>query len=119
MNVIFGAENRALIGDKHTALELETLFIKEGMDPMPQYAIIGPADLSLENLVKLKQMIPVHEALMKNYKEQNWVFCLQAIDKLLGNIDPFMDTFYEILVSRIQKQIENPSENWTHILDVS
>jgi len=119
MNVIYGKDNLALIADKYTALELETMDYDIDEDPIVHYAIVGPDDLSLENLVKLKQMIPVHEALIKNYKEKNWDFCLAAIGKLVGNIDPFMDTFYEILKGRIKKQMENPSEEWTHVLDIT
>ena len=119
MNVIHGEENKALIEDKYTTLELETLFIKEGMDPVCNYAVIGPGDIPLENFLRLSQFIPVHEALMKNYKQQNWDFCIEAIGRLKGNVDPFMDTFYDTLARRVSKQQTNPDENWTHILDVS
>lgn len=118
MNVIHGKQNLDQIDDRYTALELETLLIAKDKDPITNYAIIGP-DSGLEAMLKLKQFIPVHEALMRNYKQKNWQFCLQAIAKLRGNIDPFMDTFYDILKSRIQKQVENPTKNWSHILDLT
>lgn len=119
MNVIHGEENKALLDDKYTLLELETMLIKDGENPVCNYAVIGPGDIPLENFVRLSQFIPVHEALMKNYKEQNWSFCIQAIGRLKGNIDPFMDTFYDTLASRVSKQQTNPNENWTPILDVT
>jgi len=118
MNVIFGKENLDQIDGRYTALELDTLFIAEGKDPITNYAIVGP-DSGLSSVMKLKQFIPVHEALMRNYKKQDWNFCLQAIEKLRGNIDPFMDTFYDFLKARIEQEVENPSENWSYIVNVS
>jgi len=119
MNVIHGEENKVLIEDKYTILELETFFVKEDVDPVCNYAIIGPGDIPFANFIRLSQFLPVHEALMKNYKEQNWDFCIQAIGHLKGNIDPFMDTFYDILASRVVEQQTNPTENWSPILNVS
>jgi len=118
MNVIFGKENLDQIDERYTALELETLLVAKDKEPITNYAIVGP-DSGLGSMLKLKQFIPVHEALIRNYKKQDWNFCLQAIEKLRGNIDPFMDTFYDILESRIQKQMENPSKDWSYILDLS
>ena len=123
MNVIWGADNLALIADKHTTLELDTLLVSEEISDIqyevPHYAVIGPGDIPLENFIRLKQFIPVHEALMKNYKQGNWDFCVDAIEKLMGNIDPFMDSFYDIMLSRMIKETENPTENWTSVVDVS
>ena len=118
MNVIFGKENLDQIDERYTALELESLLVQEGEEPVTNYAIVGP-DSGLQSMLTLKQFIPVHEALMRNYKEQNWDFCLQAIDKLRGKIDPFMDTFYDVLKERIKVQIESPTENWTPVVDMS
>jgi hypothetical protein len=119
MNVIFGKDNLDQIDDRYTALELETIHYKDGTAPVTNYAIVGPDDLTLVNLLAFKNRIPVHEALMKNYKDRNFAFCLQAIDKLIGNIDPFMDTFYAVLRQRIKDQIEDPTPGWTHIVDLS
>lgn len=119
MIVIHGEENVARIDDRYTVFELETMLVKKGMDPITNYAIVGPDDIGLDGILKLKQYIPLHEALMKNYKEKNFDFCLESIGHLKGNVGTFMDTFYSILASRIKKQQEDPKPGWTHILDVS
>jgi len=119
MNVVFGDEVAKAIEDKYTLLELDTLFIKEGIDPMTNYAAIGPGDIPFDNFVKLKHIIPLHEGLIRNYKEQNWDICLQLLEELHGSVDPFMDSFYEILLSRITKQMADPTNDWTPIVDVS
>jgi hypothetical protein len=70
MNVIFGKDNLDQIDDRYTALELETIHYKDGTAPVTNYAIVGPDDLTLVNLLAFKNWIPVHEALMKNYKDR-------------------------------------------------
>ena len=122
MNVIYGDENLKDIQEKHTTLELDTI-----QPPAAQllggaitvYAVVGPGDIPFENFVRLKQFIPVHEALMKNYKQQNLEFCKTAIEKLIGSIDPFMDTFYCIMLERIKQQQDNPVKNWSSVVKVS
>ncbi len=119
MNVIYGEENLKDIQKKHTTLELDTIQHPESADTVTVYAVAGPDDISLENIIRLKQFIPVHEALIKNYKQQNWDFCEQAIQKLLGSINPFMDTFYIILLTRIVEQRSNPTENWSPVVKIT
>ena len=119
MNVIFGEEAFDLVENKYTTLEMDTVFYCEGAQPCPTFAVIGPGDIPFDNFLKLKQFIPLHESLIKNYKEQNWEFCLRVIAELHGNISPFMDEFYVVLGKRISQEIQFPTENWTHVLDLS
>ena len=119
MNVIYGEEYLKDIQEKHTTLELDTIQHPESEDAVTVYAVAGPDDISFQNLIQLKQFIPVHEALIKNYKEQNWHFCETAIHQLIGNINPFMDTFYMILLTRIVAERSNPTENWSPVVKVS
>ena len=118
MNVIYGEENLGDIQEKHTTLELDTIIVT-GDKEFTVYAVIGPGDIPLGNFVRLSQFIPVHEALIKNYKEGNLAFCVTAIAQLRGNIDSFMDTFYEILLIRIQDEQANPTKNWTSIVIIT
>ena len=122
MNVIYGDENLKDIQKKHTTLELDTVMMKGMLMEAPEmtmYAVVGPGDIPFENFVRLKQFIPVHEALIKNYKKGNLDFCKSAIEKLIGSIDPFMDTFYCTMLERIEAQKVNPDENWSPIVKIS
>ena len=114
MNVIFGEEVAKSIEEKYTLLELDTFCTNDG--DITCYATIGPGDIPFDNFVKLKHTIPLHEGLKSNYQKKNWSICLQLIEELHGNIDPFMDSYYEILLNKITKEIANPTENWTHIV---
>jgi len=115
MNVVFGRENLATIGDKYESFELDTIAQKDG-DPITLFAIATPDDIPLENIVRLKQFLPVHESLMENYKEQNFAFCISAIGSLRGNINEFMDTFYDNLMEKILNQEREEDPEWTPIV---
>jgi hypothetical protein len=119
MNVIFGWEARSLIGDKFTTLELDTIHYKDQDEPTTLFAVVGPDDLSLEGVMRLKEMIPIHESLMENYQAQNWIFCIQAIGHLKGNICDFMDTFYASLMSAIFEAQKSDDPDWTHVIKKS
>lgn len=115
MNVIFGWEAYHEIGDKYTRLELNTLKYPEVEEPITLFAVAGPDSMPLENIVRLKQFIPIHEALMENYKEGNWAFCTKCIGHLKGNINEFMDGFYTILLADIIKAEIADETDWNHV----
>ena len=124
MNVIFGDEQRKLIGDKHITLELDTVRLVDkdgkqvpGSELVPIYGIIGPGDIPLTSLPAVDRLIELHEALIKNYKAQNWDFCEQALEHLRGEWTTVVDEFYEQLTNRIFLLKENTPEDWTPVLD--
>jgi hypothetical protein len=54
---------------------------------------------------------------MENYRERNWDFCLQAINHLVGFWGKQVDSFYEVLSSRIAGYKENePDKSWSYIV---
>jgi len=100
MYVINGKENANMVEDKYTTLELDTLLL-DNNEQLTNYAVIGPDEIDMKLLTKWSSMITLHQALIKNYKIRNWRFCIDAIEQLQGNIDPFMDSFYDILAERV------------------
>ena len=104
MNVVFGRENLATIGDKYESFELDTIAQKDG-DPITLFAIATPDDIPLENILRLKQ-----------FKEQNFAFCISAIGHLRGNINEFMDTYYDNLMEKILDQEREEDPEWTPIV---
>ena len=115
MNVVFGRENLATIGDKYESFELDTV-CRQPDEPVTLFAIASPDDMKLENIIRLKQFLPVHESLMENYKEQNFAFCISAIGHLRGNINDFMDTYYDNLMEKILDQEREEDPEWTPIV---
>ena len=81
-------------------------------------SIAGPDDIRIENIPRLKQFIPLHESLMKNFKEQNFPFCVDAIGQLRGNINDFMDTFYDNVLERILEQQDTKDDYWSAEVDL-
>lgn len=101
MQIIFGKEQRQLLDEKFTILELDT-FAQEGLNsPVTAYAVIGFNDVPLMDIPSIERFNRMHDALMVEYKKKNWDFCLQALEHLKGQWSKQLDSFYEILESRI------------------
>ena len=116
MNVVFGDEIKHIMGDRYVTLELDTFEYMPGTVPVTAYAVLSPDEFSLQSVEIIQQLLPVHEALIRNYKKQNFDFCVQTIPHLVGKIDSFMDEFYAVILKRIRDQQANPVENWSHIV---
>jgi hypothetical protein len=114
MNIIFGKDVADELRNKHTVLELDTITIR-GSGPIIVYCIIE--HIPLDELPKAEGLKELHAALMENYRNQNWGFCVDAIEQLMGAWNSEADTFYENLLERvIQYQAENPGPDWTYII---
>jgi hypothetical protein len=48
--------------------------------------------------------------------KQQWNYCEQAIQGLMGKWGGELDTFYTDLLQRVMNFKENPPENWDYIL---
>jgi len=116
MQIIFGEPPKELV-EKYVTLELDTIQYAEDAEPITAYCVISGENVTLEEVSVLKQYADMHKALMDNYRKQNWNFCEQAIDSLRGKFKGEMDSFYDVLESRIRdyKKSNNVSE-WDGIL---
>jgi len=55
--------------------------------------------------------------LIENYRNRNWNFCIHALDHLTGFWGKQIDSFYDILRTRVTEYIQfEPDENWTAIV---
>lgn len=110
MQVIFGEEQKELVGDKFTLLELDT-FMQEGMTkPVTCYAVIGADDIKLPDIFGMESLGKVHNTMLQEYKKKNWDFCRQAMEHLKGQWNGSLDSFYDVLSDRISK-LENSELN--------
>ncbi len=119
MIVVHGEQNRSQLEKKYTLLELDT-FIVGDANPVTNYAVVGPEQLTIDKLTTLENTIKLHEGLMRNYKKQDWNVCLQLIQELHGKIDPFMDSYYDVLLNRItQFMADPPGDDWDGSVNLS
>ena len=111
MNIIFGKDQAEQLKDRYTVLELDTVKYQVDGPGVTAYCIVDT--IPLMELPSVESMSELHDNLMKNYRARDWNYCLQAIDHLYGQWGNELDSFYDILRSRITKfQDNDPGANW-------
>jgi hypothetical protein len=114
MYIVFDTDNNFdAVRSKYLLLELDTVEINNDRK-VKSYCVIDRDHLELNELSHIDAKIRIHQALIRNYHQRNWTFCLEAIDKLLGSFKGEVDSFYEILRDRINElKTHNLSDSWT------
>ena len=100
MNIIFGDNVAELAREKYTVLELDTFVIQGRDQPATAYAVVEK--VPLQEMGALAEFVELHENLMREYRNQNWKYCEDAMDHLNGHWHEELDTFYAELHERIQ-----------------
>jgi hypothetical protein len=113
MNIIFG-DSIKYIPDSFTCLELDT-FRVPGSEPMLSWCVVEKVPLNEYPLLDAHKII--HADLIRYYREQQWNYCEQAIQGLMGKWGGELDSFYTDLLQRVVhfKQHE-PAEDWDYVL---
>lgn len=118
MNIILGIQNIKDISDRYVVLELDTLRMTDHAEPITAYCVLD--QMPLQDMMQLEQWQDLHQQLIKNYRVQNWSFCQQAIDHLIGHWQGELDTFYTDLLQRVQQyQSTELAADWDGVLDRS
>ena len=116
MQIIIGEPPAGLV-EKYVVLELETIKYSEESDPVTAYCVVDGEHVSLEEVSEIKQYSDTHRALMLNYYKQNWSFCDQAIETLRGKFKGEVDSFYDVLSTRIAEYKKGKiGSDWDGIL---
>jgi hypothetical protein len=102
-----GEELKQDIDSRYIVLELDTFLFKD-KDPVPSYCVIGIDSITLEEVGALDRWQDLHAKLMSNYKIGNWNFCNQALEHLKGRWKNQLDSFYNVMQSRITKLENEP-----------
>jgi hypothetical protein len=116
MNIIFGKENLPDTSDKYTILELDTIRILPVNQLVTAYCLVDA--IPILNMPKAESMKNLHENLLINYRKQDWNFCTQALEHLIGYWGADMDSYYTSLSQRIAKYMEqDPGESFDGIIE--
>lgn len=117
MKVIFGKQAAESLGNRMTVLELDTFFQVGLSEPITAYAVIDTEAIPLQEIPTMSNFVELHNNMMSEYRKQNWNYCEQAIEHLLGKWKGDLDTFYTDLESRIKQLKEtNLSKDWQGII---
>jgi hypothetical protein len=113
MNIIF-KENAEEIAKKHTVLDLDTFQFPDGTIHTACCVVEQVPIMELATVSSLKDL---HENLILNYAKQDWNYCEQALEHLMGKWGGELDSFYTELKTRIESFKTQPLDhNWTPVI---
>ena len=99
MDIIFGRENAEKLREKYTVLDLET--VEKDGHSIEVFCLIGGDKISIGDLPQLEQWTKLHNDFLHGYQTQQYNYCRQCIDYLMGKFGGEVDTFYEEILKRI------------------
>lgn len=99
MQLIFGRENAEKLRDRYTVLELETLE-KDGVS-LEVFCLIPGEKIGIPDLPQLENWTKLHNDFLHGYHTQQYQYCRQAIEHLMGKFGGELDSFYEEILKRI------------------
>ena len=99
MQIIFGLENAEKLREKYTVLDLETVE-KEG-HKIEVFCLIPGDKIGLGDLPQLDSWTKLHNDFLNGYHTQQYDYCRQCIEHLMGKFGGEVDTFYEEILKRI------------------
>lgn len=113
MNIIFGKDATGAVSEKYIVLELDSVKVPGLVEVIPAYCLLDAQKIPLTEVVTLDQFRDLHTNLIKNYRLQNWKYCTEAIDHLKGKWSGELDSFYTMLLERIEEfKITPPGPEW-------
>ena len=101
MQLIFGKENAETLREKYTVLELETIDV-EGQ-PLEVFCLVGADHIGIADLPQLEQWTKLHDEFLHGYHTEQYNYCRQCIEHLMGKFGGELDTFYEEILRRINE----------------
>ena len=114
MNIIFG--NNPGLDSKHIVLELDTIRVGATGPERTAYCVIE--NVPLQEMPMVESLKKSHQTLMTEYRSKNWSECERIIEQLTGMWGGEVDTFYEVLTSRINLlKTQTLDESWTGIIE--
>lgn len=99
MQIIFGRENAEKLRERYTVLDLETVE-KEGTK-IEVFCLIPGEKIGLMELPQLDNWVKLHNDFLKGYHSQQYSYCRQCIEHLMGKFGGEVDSFYEEILKRI------------------
>lgn len=114
MNIIFG-DSVNTIPDHYIVLELDTFRRKGEAQEITAYCLVEKP--ALDELINIQAYKKIHADVVKHFKQQQWDYCEQALQGLIGKWSGELDTFYSDLLDRVQKNKQNGvPDDWDAVL---
>ena len=101
MQIIWDPAAAEQLKNSHTVLELETFDVK-GIR-MPTYCVVPAEKIGLAGFATLEKNKELHSAFVKAYYDKDYKLCRDIVEHLMGKFGGELDTFYEEIMSRINR----------------
>jgi hypothetical protein len=113
MNIIFSDWAAQQAQEKYIVLELDTFQVDEKLTTT--YALVER--VTLTEMLSLDRFKELHSNLLKEYRKRNWKYCEDAVGHLQGKWNGELDTFYTVLIERIQDlKTQSLGDDWTGVI---
>ena len=92
MHIILGRENVDVLNldQKFVVLELDTFRLPPDGRLIPAFCVVE--NVPIMNLPKVESMKALHHNLLENFRKQDWNYCEQALEHLVGFWGDEVDT---------------------------
>ena len=100
MQLIFGRENAEQLRERYTILELETVE-KDGTS-LEVFCLIPGEKIGIPDLPQLENWKQLHTDFLHGYHTQQYEYCRQCIEHLMGKFGGEVDSFYQEILKRIE-----------------
>jgi len=115
MNIIFRGNFVQEIADRYTLLELDTIRMPNGTETTA-YCVVEKIPLS--ELTRVDELKQLHHDMMQQYKNSDWSTCEKSLMSLIHCWGTEVDSFYEIMLHRVQGlQTNPPGPGWDPVID--
>lgn len=101
MQIIWDYQAVLQLRKTHTVLELETFDVK-GI-PVTTFCVVPPEKIGLTGFSTLDKYVELHEGFIKALKEKDYKLCKDIAEHLMGQFGGELDSFYEVIVNRINE----------------
>ncbi len=115
MKIIYGKENAEILDDKYLVFELDTFKVIN--DEVTAYCVISADEVALQQLPDMEHWKKFHSEFIHGYKTQQFGYCKDCLTNLKKRIGPEMDSYYDIMATRIDSHIEQGfQDDWSYII---
>lgn len=98
MQIIMGEQVARELEEKYTVLELDTIPVQDQL--VPAYCVLEPENIVFE-MSTLPSNIELHKKLIQAIKDNDAQAAGVIADSLIGRFGGELDSFYEIIVERV------------------
>jgi len=105
MNVVFTKEAATTLAETYTVLPLPPITQTEGDKTVTvePHVVIDMEKVPLMEISSLEQWVDLHKKLVANHIKQDYNFCEQAAEHLMGKFKGELDSYYQHVLTEVKQ----------------